>query len=297
MDIWKAFEAYSLYARGLRNYAPLTVAAKRDSLKCFIERTGLRRLEDVTPELAQNYFLKNRVELNWSSSTYVCVHTRLFVFFSWCVKQGYIGANPFTDIEKPKLEYRLPRRLSCRDAELLLHACRKKNYKSAYLRCRAEAILAVMLFTGLRRAEVVALELSHVDLEARVLKVIQGKGGKDRYLPINDELLPVLKRYVKERLKIQTALPNFFMSYQKGKPLGAGGVRRLFKNLRPLTNFDFSPHALRHTFATLMLEGGCDIYTLSRLMGHNKISTTARYLNASTQLLMQSMQKHPLRWS
>lgn len=295
MDILQAFEAYAEHMRGLRNFSPVTLRERRGKIRFFVATTGTIDLGAVTQETAQSYLLRGRIERNWSSSTFLTHHKHLSVFYAWCQKKGLVSENPFANIEKPRQERRLPRRLTCNEAKCLLEACRTMPCRGRFQRLRRLAIVALMLYTGLRRSEVLKLQIRHVDLDGGSLQVIQGKGGKDRFLPLNPQLEPILRAYLAARAACRAdGNPYFFISVEPGKPLSERGIRRLFDKLKAYTGLDFSPHALRHTFATLMLEGGCDIFSLSQLMGHSKITTTAIYLAASSGLLARSIAKHPL---
>ena len=133
-----------------------------------------------------------------------------------------------------------------------------------------------------------------VDIENMSLFIRQGKGNKDRVVPICYTLASTLKRYQEERKRLGKTCPEFFASLNLNVGYTNNGLKRLVEQLRKATGLVFSVHKLRHTFATLMLEGGCDIYSLSKMMGHSDIKTTTIYLSASTELLRSQMTKHPL---
>jgi len=293
MDILKAFEVHAAYMLAMRNYSPVTLKGRETVLKFFVKSTGITDLSAVTEDTARDYLLRGRLDRNWAASTFITHHKHLNVFYKWCVKNSYVTDNPFAEIEKPRLEKKLPRRLTREQAETLLEAALHMPYRHRIQRYRNHALLAFMLFTGARKSEVLKLKIGHVDVEAGCIQILQAKGMKDRIVPINMHLRPILEKYLTERAKLKTETFHFFVSMRDGG-FGETGLRKLFVRLKKRTKLDFSPHTLRHTFATLMLEGGCDIYTLSKLMGHEKITTTAIYLSASTGLLRKSMERHPL---
>lgn len=127
-----------------------------------------------------------------------------------------------------------------------------------------------------------------------LVTVVQGKGGKDRIVPISTSLSGVLREYQKDRERLDKKSESFFTAVQKDVPMGTQCVDNLIARLRVATGLKFSAHSLRHTFATLMLEGGCDLYTLSRMMGHSKIATTTIYLACSPRMMTASIERHPL---
>jgi len=122
-----------------------------------------------------------------------------------------------------------------------------------------------------------------------------GKGKKDRIVPMSDCLGEILRGYVKERQRRQKTVPEFFTKHNENEKLTEDSLRCIVDTLRTSSGFSFTVHQLRHTFATLMLEGGCDIYSLSRMMGHENINTTTIYLSASAEHLRSQITKHPLR--
>jgi len=126
------------------------------------------------------------------------------------------------------------------------------------------------------------------------LRVVQGKGKKDRVLPVSTRLGAILSAYLAERARLGKTGPYFFASAQYDTPMPPKSIDIFMRRIRAAVGFHFSSHVLRHTFATLMLEGGCDIYALSLMMGHEKITTTTIYLACSPRMLAGSMEKHPL---
>jgi len=138
------------------------------------------------------------------------------------------------------------------------------------------------------------LQYNDVDLESERLFVRQGKGHKDRVVPINPSLLPILARYLKERRAQRKTCPEFFTSLTRDAGLGIDGLRRTVESLERAGGIRFHLHMLRHTYATLMLEGGADLYALSRTLGHSNIATTTVYLHASSAHLRAHVAKHPL---
>mmetsp|Transcript_22804 Transcript_22804/g.37936 ORF Transcript_22804/g.37936 Transcript_22804/m.37936 type:complete len:140 (-) Transcript_22804:4435-4854(-) len=124
--------------------------------------------------------------------------------------------------------------------------------------------------------------------------VRSGKGNKDRFVPMNQDLAEHLRPYLRERDKLKRQCPYFFVSLKLDQRMGTKAVPRLVGKLRTASGVHFSPHMLRHTFATLMLEGGADIFAISKMMGHSDIKTTTIYLSASASHLQVEVEKHPL---
>jgi len=171
-----------------------------------------------------------------------------------------------------------------------------KNYPYIYKseQKRAVAIIATFLFTGIRKAELLNLKYTDVDLENKTLFVQQGKCNKDRMIPLNQSLIEILSDYVKDRKRMKRCCPYFFTCLKRDEQMGETAINRLVQKLKDKSGISFYPHLLRHTFATLMLEGGCNLYALSKMMGHSDIKTTTIYLGATSAHLQEQISKHPL---
>jgi site-specific recombinase XerD len=205
-----------------------------------------------------------------------------------------MAKNPVLDIEIPKVERKLPSRLTKQDAMKLLEVVYNYPYGGRFLRCRNHAIFATFIYAGLRKQELLNLKLTDIDLENLTIFVRQGKGAKDRFIPMNYTLAQTLSRYLKERKRLGRTNPEFFSSIRGNIGFTDNGLKKLIEQIRDASGIYFSAHKLRHTFATLMMEGGCDVYSLSRMMGHSDIKTTTIYLSASAEHLREQVVKHPL---
>jgi site-specific recombinase XerD len=205
-----------------------------------------------------------------------------------------MSTNFAESIEIPKLEKRIPPKLTRQEALKLLEVVFNYPYAYPYLRYRNHAVYSMFLFAGLRRKELLNLMLTDVDIENLSIFVRQGKGAKDRIIPMSYTLAQSLEKYLTERRRLKKTCPEFFVSLNRNKGFTESGLKNLTNRIKEVSKIKFSVHKLRHTFATLMLEGGCDIYSLSKMMGHSNIKTTTIYLAASAEHLRSQMTKHPL---
>jgi len=244
--------------------------------------------------MVRTFFINGRAHRKWTPATFVSYYLVLLVFFRWCIKQGYITTNFADDIEIPRPDKKLPPKLTKQDALRLLEVVYNYPYEFKFLRYRNHAIFATFLFAGLRKSELINLKFVDVDIKNLSIFISQGKGKKDRIIPISYTLAQTLKRYIDERSRLKKTCPEFFASSTQNNGYSDGGLRHLIIQMRKASGVNFSAHKLRHTFATLMLEGGCDIYSLSKMMGHSDIKTTTIYLAASAEHLRSQMTKHPL---
>ncbi len=294
MDIGILLEKFCDYSISIRGYSKDTVRRYRYVIKAFCRFVGVSEIGQVTDENVRNLFYFGRTERKWSANTFIIYHKTLLVFFRWCMKQGYIEKNPILDIEVPKLEKRLPTKLTKQVTLRLLEIVYNYPYEYKFLRYRNHAIFSTFIFAGLRKQELLNLKFADIDLENLSIFVRLGKGSKDRVVPISYTLAQSLKRYIEERKKLNKTNPEFFSSLRGNVGFTVNGLKKLVEQMREISGTQFTVHKLRHTFATLMLEGGCDIYSLSKMMGHSDIKTTTIYLAASIEHLRSQMTKHPL---
>lgn len=292
--IQELHQRYVQYCLVIRNYSPITVKGYKDTMKVFLRETGIVYPQQATKDVFEKWFFEGRLNRKWSPVTYRHHLKRLNTFFDWLKKENIIEFNHASQIEKPRLEHKLPRTVSKDQAQLILDASYHMRYYFRFERFRNRGVIGMMILAGLRKREVLQLKLQDVSMETRMVFIHQGKGHKDRMVPINFKLYDILSEYLKEREKLKRESLFFFTQIGKDAPIGDNSIKLLIRRLRRKTNVDFSAHTLRHGFARLMLEGGCDIYTLSKIMGHNKITTTTIYLSCSSQQMSKSIEMHSL---
>lgn len=294
MEIHTLSEQFCEYSRYIRGYSLDTIRRYRATIRLLQHSSQLTQISDCTEEVVRAFFYRGRRERNWSASTFVTYHKSLVVFFRWCVQQGHLPANPTDGIEVPKGAKPLPPKLGKHDAMRVLEYVQNAPYAYRFQRYRNHAIVATFMFAGLRKKELLGLQVTDVDFEARSIYVRRGKGAKDRLVPMSATLAGILRCYVDDRQRLMKTCPSFFASLNRDIGLTDAGLKRLLKRIQESTGLNVTAHKLRHTFATLMLEGGCDIFSLSRMMGHSDIKTTTIYLAATAEHLRGQMAKHPL---
>lgn len=210
-------------------------------------------------------------------------------FFGWCVDQQMIQGNPVDGIGKPKLPQRLPRCLSREDTQKILSQVRWYPWAYKFEAIRNETILYLLIFTGLRLQEMLDLEMTDLSMDSGEILVRQGKGQKDRIVPIHPRLRPVLKNYLAARRASRNHSRFFITGAKSEKPLDGKHVRTMCQKLSRASSCYFTPHMLRHTFATFMLEGGADLFFIKEVLGHSNISTTQLYLSCSKDALKREI--------
>lgn len=294
MDIQILCQKFCDYSLTIKGYSKATIRRYTQIITHYCHLAGITQICEVTDENVRAVFYVGRTERHWSVNTFLIYHKSLLVFFRWCIKHGYLEKNPITEIEVPKLEKRLPKKLTKQSSLRLLEIVFNYPYDYKFLRYRNHAIFSTFIFAGLRKQELLNLKFTDVDLENLTLFIRQGKGAKDRIIPISYTLAFSLKRYLTERKGLNKTCPEFFVCLNRNMGFGDSGLHALTIQMREAFGIHFTVHMLRHTFATLMLEGGCDIYSLSKMMGHSDINTTTIYLSASAEHLRAQIIKHPM---
>lgn len=295
MNIHQLHASFCEEARLIKNYTPATIKWYTATLSAYLKHNPqVTELNEVTPDSLREFLYHGRLKRLWTADTFLHYYKGLKSFLKWCVKRGYLPVNPIESIEKPKLEKKLPKRISKQDALKILEYAFHQPRFYRFQRYRDRAVLAVMIFAGLRSKEVLGLKMQDVDLENNVITVVSGKGGKDRVVPICSTLKTILEEFRADRDRLDKKEIQFFCRLRGEGPFTVNGLKKVVDCLKRRAKVNFSPHKLRHTFATMMLEGGCDIFTLSKMLGHSDIKTTTIYLSASVKHMQEQIMKHPL---
>ncbi len=260
------------------------VAVKTDLTQRLIAVTS----EDVQSLLA---FLGRQ---NYSKSTIARKLATLRSFYKFCVRRNYVKANPLASIRMPKQDKRLPKFLDIEEVSKLLHT----PDATTLLGARDRAMLEVMYSTGIRVSELVALNMEDVDFTAQLVR-IRGKGKKQRNTPIGPTALGAISRY-QEMRRADARNSSFdqkaLFVNKHGQRLSTRSVRRKLDKYLAIAGLDpaISPHTLRHSFATHMLDKGADLRSVQELLGHQSISTTQIYTHLTAQRMKKTYDEtHP----
>lgn len=286
-------ERFARYLADERNLSPHTVAAYTRDLeefKRFLERHGgadkeaLVRLDSFVLRryLAELHKRNQRTSIARKLSS-------LRTFFRYLVREGLMKANPTEGLATPKLNHYLPKTLSVDEAHSLL----ERGYDTSQLDLRDRAILELFYSSGLRVSELTGLNVAGLDLRQGLVRVL-GKGRKERIIPVGRKAREVLAAYLETRGLPGDEEPLFLNA--RGGRLTPRSVQRNLKTrlLKAHIIKDISPHALRHSFATHLLDGGADLRAIQELLGHVSLSTTQKYTQVSVDQLMVVYDKaHP----
>lgn len=218
-------------------------------------------------------------------------------FFKYLVREQIVPSNPAKGISTPKVERTLPTTLTVDETFRLMESPKSHPEKSSRgpkeRGSRDRAILELLYSSGLRVSELVGLNSNQLDLDLGVVRVM-GKGRKERIVPVGMKAIDALKAYLEERGGVKEEEP-VFVNFLGGR-LTARSVGRLIKKYTRHSGIfrKVSPHSLRHTFATHLLDAGADIREIQEMLGHSSLSTTQRYTHVSMGKLMEVYDKaHP----
>jgi len=207
-------------------------------------------------------------------------------FFAYLLTEGLVASDPSSVLLTPKLPARLPRLVPSEAIDALLAA----PDGSTPAGVRDEAILELLYASGARVSELSGLMLSDLDLSQAQMTVM-GKGSKERLIPLHRLAVSKLRRYVQDARPLLASAdsPDAVFLSTRGRQLSADAIRRLFKRYLAKAGIStsLSPHAMRHTFATHLLEGGADLRTVQELLGHVALSTTQIYTHLSRKRLQE----------
>jgi len=280
------FKRFALYEKGMM---PKTIREILSIVSALSKELSNPTLKSITTSKIREFLYQRKQERLWTNKTFRNYRQYLKTFFDFCLRESYITTNPVEKIEKPKLPKRLPRCLDKQQLDKLLLHLDCYSWYNTLEEKRNKALIRTFLFTGIRLNELLKLKTASVNLEESELKIIQGKGSKDRIVPIHPNLLPYLKSYHKMKKKKPTEY--FFSSIRSDKPLTENNLYRIIKKLRKVTGFHFTPHQLRHTFGKLSIEANLNPFKLQKIMGHSSIETTQIYVYVSDGNLKESFQK------
>jgi integrase/recombinase XerC len=244
-------------------------------------------------------FLNHLGEQHYSAATMARKIATLRSFYKWADRRGLADSNPMTLIRTPRQSKRLPKAITIEQVEKLLAAPDERDV----LGLRDRAMLETLYSTGIRVSELVGLEVDDLDHAGEALKV-KGKGKKERVVPLGSHALAAIKRYM-DMIKTDGRFVSAWAEGRAHRPLfvnkhggrlSSRSVRRKLDKYLKQVGLDptISPHTLRHSFATHLLDNGADLRSVQELLGHQSLSTTQVYTHLTTQRMQNAYnQAHP----
>ena len=278
-----SFSEYLLYQKGLSQNTVDSYKSDLTKLSNYLQN------QDLSKTTIDNFFI-DMSEFNYSSSTKKRMHSSIKNFLKYINENEDYESIDISDI-KLKSSKKLPEVLSITDIENMINFYNHETY----LDSRNRTVIDVLYSTGCRVSELCDINISDIDLDEKYLK-LKGKGSKQRIVPIGSMLYKNLLKYLNVR---DTFLQNrgepLFLSKSKNK-LDRTAVFRIIKKTAKNISLqtDVHPHTLRHSAATHMLEGGCDLRTVQEFLGHSSVSTTQIYTKVTKEFLEEAFtESHP----
>jgi len=297
----EAIESFLNYLTVEKGFSENTVVAYRNDLyqlASFVEEEATKR--GFTPlwtsfgRQEMLSYLLNLKERNYAAATAARKVAAAKSFFSFMVAEGNIKDNPTLNVTSPRVGKSLPKPISINQAMLLLEQPAKLTTPEAK---RDKAMLELLYASGMRVSELVSLNLDDISIDAGDVRCF-GKGHKERLIPIAPRAILTIKEYLQEArpyLARDDTEPALFLN-ARGERLTRQGLWQILKGYAKSAGLDkeITPHTLRHSFATHMLNGGADLRSVQELLGHANISTTQVYTHLTTEHVRRIYEKsHP----
>ena len=287
------FLHYVLVEKGYSNHTAAAYRNDLSQLRRHLVSKKVRSWYDVDRAQILNYvlYLKGR---EYASSTVARKVASVKSFFHFLVGDGKLRDDPTASVDSPSVDRHLPHPLSPTDVARLLAEPAKSDGPRAL---RDQAMLELMYATGMRASEVIELEVQALDLEAETVRCV-GKGDKERVLPLYERVCELLRAYLENGRARLLHSPNekaLFVNHY-GRPLTRQGLWLIVKEYGEAAGIKrrVTPHVLRHSFATHMLDGGAGLREVQELLGHSNISSTQIYTEVSTRRKREAYdQAHP----
>ena len=280
------------FVRAHTSLSERTLAAYETDVRLFAEwvsRSHIDSPDQVTRTLVRRYVasLSTRELARRSIARKAAALRR---YFRWAIAEGVVTTDPTIGLHVSAGQGRLPRVLDRRQVEQLLDGPLPED-EPAWRRLRDDAVLEILYGSGVRVSELCTLQLGQVKLSERVL-IVWGKGAKERRVPLGEPSAIALESWLASRHEVVPAEAGAVVfANERGKPLTPRDVRRI---LDRRSSTPTHPHALRHTFATHLLDGGADLRAVQELLGHADVATTQRYTHVSRERLRSAyLQSHP----
>ncbi|PIR18038.1 MAG: tyrosine recombinase XerC [Deltaproteobacteria bacterium CG11_big_fil_rev_8_21_14_0_20_49_13] len=297
-ELLKKYEEYLRHEQDASNHTTKNYLADLRQFQDYLEKNhpqlasgGKSTLTKIDHNIIRGYLSTLFSKNNPASIARKLASLRSF--FKYWIKEGTLSSNPAKDVATPKVPKRLPKFLTVDEVSILLKGPDSDDILSLRDRCMME----VMYASGLRVSELVGLDLENVNLGEGILKVL-GKGRKERIVPVGSKAQTALANYLAHREELlDKSYPTkaIFLNRQ-GTRITPRSVERMVQKYLKTSGIqkEVTPHVLRHSFATHMLNSGADLRGIQELLGHSSLSTTQKYTHVSVDKLMDVYEKtHP----
>ena len=294
MNLATYFKDFEDYLKFERNLSINTIKSYRSDLnkfEFFLTKTGAKKLSFIDPEIVREFLYEESKRVN--AKTQGRIISTLKTFFNFLVLEKLISDSPIENIDYPKIDSKIPLVLSTDEIDKIISSAFSKKYG-----LRNQAIIEIMYSCGLRVSELTEMKISNIFFDESLIKIL-GKGNKERFIPLSSIAKKLLYNYIKyntKKLSYDKQSVDIVFLNNRGKKLTRVMVYNIINDaaLEAKINKKISPHTLRHSFATHLIENGADIISIQKMMGHENVVTTEKYLHVNKKHLVETMIKfHP----
>lgn len=275
-----------------KNYSKHTIQNYESDLELYISYFHNKDILNINKQDIREY-LKYLDELNYKTSSISRMLSSLRSFYNYLLRNQDVTTNPFKNIKNPKKEKKLPNFIKYEELEKILKTCHKDDP----LGIRNQLIIELFYSTGIRISELINIKVQDIDFSNNIIKVL-GKGDKERIVYFGSYALKSINKYLNESrdILLKGKQSKYLFLNHLGNHLTDRGVRDIMERVikESTVKNKISPHTLRHTFATHMLNEGADLKTVQELLGHSSLSTTGIYTHVSNERLRNIyLKSHP----
>ncbi len=294
MNLTTYFKDFENFLKLERNLSVNTIKSYRSDLKkleFYLSKTSAKKLSFIDPDIVRGFLYEQSKRV--SAKTQGRIISTLKTFFNFLVLEKLINDSPIENIDYPKIDSKIPLILSTDEIDKIISCAFSKKFG-----LRNQTIIEIMYSCGLRVSELTEMKISNIFFDESLIKIL-GKGNKERFIPLSSTAKKLLYNYItynrKNLSQDKQSIDIVFLN-NRGKKLTRVMVYNIINDaaLEAKINKKISPHTLRHSFATHLIENGADIISIQKMMGHENVVTTEKYLHVNKKHLVETMIKfHP----
>ncbi len=294
MNLTTYFKDFENFLKLERNLSENTIKSYSSDLikfKVFLLKSNIKELNFINPEIIREFLYEESKKV--SGKTQGRIISTLKSFYNFLVLEKILENNPIEDINYPKTDSKVPFVLSTNEIDKIITQASLTKFG-----IRNQTIIEVMYSCGLRVSEVIEMKISNIFFDESLIKVL-GKGKKERFVPLSSIAKKLLYNYIdceRDESKNNKQSVDIVFLNNRGSKLSRIMLYNIINDaaLAAKINYKISPHTLRHSFATHLIENGADIISIQKMIGHENIITTEKYLNVNKKHLVETMIKyHP----
>jgi len=294
LNLTTYFKDFENFLKLERNLSVNTIKSYRSDLKkleFYLSKTSAKKLSFIDPDIVRGFLYEQSKRV--SAKTQGRIISTLKTFFNFLVLEKLINDSPIENIDYPKIDSKIPLVLTTCEIDKLISCAFSKKFG-----LRNQTIIEIMYSCGLRVSELTEMKISNIFFDESLIKIL-GKGNKERFIPLSSTAKKLLYNYItynrKNLSQDKQSIDIVFLN-NRGKKLTRVMVYNIINDaaLEAKINKKISPHTLRHSFATHLIENGADIISIQKMMGHENVVTTEKYLHVNKKHLVETMIKfHP----